>query len=128
MKQHFLIFFSFFFLGKIAAQTKTPAEYLQAYWYSPTTKQMFVIKNDTRVKYSNGNGKFVEMEIMSQSSESTELGTDIFIMKLYQKKNDKMVYILKLYPDSKALEITETGKRDKPIKFYNLEDMMPNVK
>jgi hypothetical protein len=49
-------------------------------------------------------------------------------MKLYQKKNDKMVYILKLYPDSKALEITETGKRDKPIKFYNLEDMMPNVK
>lgn len=128
MKQRFLIFFCLFALGKMTAQTKTPADYLQAYWYSPTTKQMFVIKNNTKVKYSNGNGKFTEMEIMSQSSESTELGTDIFIMKLYQKKNDKMVYILKLYPDSKALEITETGKRDKPVKFYNLEEMIPNVK
>jgi hypothetical protein len=127
MKKITTILFTFVFTITLFAQTKFPSDEMQGYWFSPKTKQLFVIKNDARVKYSNGNGKFVEMEVMSQSFKPIESGDNAAFMKLYYKKNDKMVYHLTTYKSDKTtvLQMTESGNRKKIIYLYNLDDMIP---
>lgn len=101
-------------------------------WYNPITKQLFSFDADKDgsikgrgVYYGNGTGKLVQMQIMTQTTSPIESGENAYLLRAYDPAKPKMVYEIVSYPGTSnlVLRVTETGKRDKFMIFYNLNDL-----
>lgn len=127
------LLFLFLFLGlecTLFAQAKAPS--MKGYWYCAETAQMFVIQTDKDdtvqgrgASYSAGNGKFIEMQIMTQTPKLTESGENVYFMKLYDRKKPNTVYDLtcEYFLQQPIISVSTTGKRDKISYFYRLDNM-----
>jgi hypothetical protein len=107
---------------------------MKGYWYCPTTEQMLVIRTDkddtvqgAGVLFSENNGRFVTMQIMTQFPQLAEHGDYTYIMKIYDPKKPKLVYNLTCEKKDGQVVIwaTLTGNRSKVRYFYNLNEMQP---
>jgi hypothetical protein len=93
---------------------------------------MFVISVDADqtikgrgVYYSNGNGRFVQMQIMTQTSRKEQDGSTVYLLRAYDPAKPKKVFelISKLDDGRVILEGTVTGARDAIYIFYNVKDL-----
>ena len=106
---------------------------MKGYWYSPTTQEMLVISIDPKdnlilgrgVLYSNGNGRFKEMQIMTQTPKKGKDNADVYFLKYYDPKKSSKVWDVTSISQNGVivLAVTVTGSRDKTYYFYNLKDM-----
>jgi hypothetical protein len=105
---------------------------MKGYWYAKGSDEMFVISTDTDqtikgrgVYYSNGNGKFVQMQIMTQTTKTTEDGAKTYFMRAYDPARPKKVFeLISVQEDGRIhLEVTVTGARDAINIFYNIRDL-----
>ncbi len=132
MKKVIVLYLFLFHTLSLFAQQKAPS--MKGYWYCLSTKQMLVIstdKDDTvqgkGVLFSDNNGRFTTMQIMTQTPQISEKGDYIYMMKIYDPKKPKIVYNLLCEQNGNHVIIgaTLTGNRDKVKIFYNLQEMQP---
>jgi WD40 repeat protein len=132
MKKVIILASMLFSVFSLFAQEKAPS--MKGYWYCPTTQQMLVIRTDkddtvqgTGVLFSENNGRFATMQIMTQSPQLAEHGDYNYTMKIYDPKKPKMVYNLTSEKNDGQIVIwaTLTGNRSKIYYFYNLNDNSP---
>ncbi len=105
---------------------------MKGYWYCKSTNEMFVISVDPDqtikgrgVYYSNGNGRFVQMQIMSQTTKDQGDGTVAYLLRTYDPAKPKKVFeLISREEDGRIrLEGTVTGARDAIHVFYNIRDL-----
>jgi hypothetical protein len=132
MKKIIILVSLFLNVVSLFAQEKAPS--MKGYWYCPTTEQMLVIRTDkddtvqgAGVLFSENNGRFVTMQIMTQFPQLAEHGDYTYIMKIYDPKKPKLVYNLTCEKKDGQVVIwaTLTGNRSKVRYFYNLNEMQP---
>jgi hypothetical protein len=126
-----LLIFSFLlvFSQLLSAQT-FPS--MKGYWYCKSTDEMFVISVDADqsikgrgVFYSNGNGRFVQMQIMTQTSRKEQDGSTVYLLRAYDPAKPKKVFeLISKQDDGRIiLETTVSGARDAIYIFYNVKDL-----
>jgi hypothetical protein len=129
MKKYFFLSLAICISSFLKAQEAFPS--MKGYWYSKGSNEMFVISTDSDqsvkgrgVLYSNGNGRFVTMQIMSQTQKEVN-GQQVYWMRVYNPATPKKVFeIISKQGDGRVhLDVTLTGARDQILTFYDLKDL-----
>ena len=104
---------------------------MKGYWYCQTSDELFVISTDPDqtvkgkgVLYSNGNGRFTMMQIMTQTRRDNPDGTVSYLIRVYDPAKPKKVFelISRRAGERIFLAVTQTGSRDAVYRFMNLKD------
>jgi hypothetical protein len=105
---------------------------MKGYWYCKSTDEMFVISVDADqtikgrgVYYSNGNGRFTQMQIMTQTPKPGADGTTVYLLRAYDPAKPKKVFeLISHQEDGRVyLEGTVTGARDAVHIWHNIKDL-----
>jgi hypothetical protein len=104
---------------------------MKGYWFCKSTSEMFVIQVDADqtikgrgVLYSNGNGRFVQMQIMTQTTKDVN-GEKVYFLKIYDPAKPRKVFdVTSKQSDGRIiLEVTSSGARDAIYLFRQLHDL-----